>query len=137
MNETQSPVLVPPSDMALRKRLELKLAEYQARKDGKGMPWEFDHPLILMRSEGYRDSYYKVEILTAVLAATEPVKTQDLALALVQKLTALDEQLDVRTFENACGTIDLYLTEGDQMGLFVQGGTGLPPLPETVVPAEA
>ena len=127
--ESESPVLVPPTDPVLRRQLELKLDEYRARKAGKGCQWEYTHPgLAFSRFPGYRFVFYKVEVLTAVLAATGPVRTFDLSLELARKQGA---EFDEQAFNNACGVVEMYLKGEGQMVLAVQRGTGLPKIPAT------
>lgn len=118
-----SPLLFPPKDAELRKRLRAKLAEYQSRKDGKGEAWEYWHPeQAHIMAPAYRDACYKVDVLTAILSAAEgsPIKTFDLNLELVKKY---GQMFDVEKFNNACAVIAAYL---DPSSAEAQGGTGLP-----------
>ena len=120
---TKSPVLFPPKDAKLKIQLEAKLTEYQSRKNGKGEVWEYWHPeQAHMMSSDYRDACYKVDVLSAVLSATEehPINTFDLSLELVKRY---GKMFDVEKFNNACGVISNYLgqTNNEQ-----NGGTGLP-----------
>jgi hypothetical protein len=126
MNSTvtmKSPILFPPKDPKLRRRLEAKLAEYQSRKNGKGGPWEYWHPeQAHMVSSAYRDACYKVDVLSAVLSAPEghPISTFDLSLELVKRYKGA---FDVEKFKNACGVVSNYL---GQTSYEQNGGTGLP-----------
>ena len=120
---TESPLLFPPKDVNLKKRLEAKLAEYQSRKNGQGKPWEYWHPeQAHMMSAEYRDACYKFDVLSAVLSATggHPVNTFDLSLELVKRY---GKSFDVEKFNNACGVIENYL---GQASYEQSGGTGLP-----------
>lgn len=125
MNTTahESPLLFPPTDAELRRRLQAKLVEYQSRKDGKGEAWEYWHPeQAHMMSEGYRDACYKVDVLTAVLNAPEgrPVRTFDLSQELAKRY---GQMFDPQKFSNACAVIASYL---DPTASEARGGTGLP-----------
>jgi len=127
---TESPVLCLPNNPTLRKSLELKLKEYQRRKIGKEMPWEYMHPHVAFIScEGYRHAYYKEAVLSTVLKSQEPVKTFDLAL----KLRELDGRyFDEGIFNNACAVIEMYLTDvATATGVVKSSGTGLP-IPEPI-----
>ncbi len=127
MNDPGPLVLKLPSDDTLRKRLQAKLIEYQNRKSGKGRQWEYAHHTYAFEYfSGYRDAFYKVEVLTAVLLAEEPVNTYDLSIELVKKQ---GDKFNIEDFTNACVTINHYLTDPDQKDFFVQEGTGLPTLP--------
>ena len=123
LTATGSPQLFPPKDAKLRRRLEAKLTEYQLRKNGKGEPWEYWHPeQAHIVSAPYRDACYKVDILSAVLSATDenPVKTFDLSLELAKRYGGA---FDIEKFNNACGVVSNYL---GQTSYEQHGGTGLP-----------
>lgn len=119
----ESPLLFPPKDEALRRRLQAKLVEYQFRKNGKGKPWEFWHPeQAHVTSRAYRDACYKVDVLTAVLDAQEgqPINTFNLSGELYERY---GQAFDIERFNNACGVISNYL---GQTFYEQAGGTGLP-----------
>ena len=119
-----SPILHPPVNPTLRKRLEVKLQEYKARKDGVGKPWELTHPKARFRFGGYRDAHCKVAVLSAVLAPTaKPVRTYDISLSLLEEMGT---EFDEAAFNNACTVVESYLDESGQMPLAIQPGTGLP-----------
>ena len=119
---SKSPLLFPPKDAGLRGKLHAKLREYESRKRGVDKPWEYWHPEQAYHiSEEYRDACYKVDVLSAVLSATneQPVNTFDLSLTLVEKY---GKAFDVESFNNACGVISNYL---GQTSYEMNGGTGL------------
>ena len=126
MDETVPQFIYPPKDEGLRKRLEAKLKEYESRKMGEGKPWETMHPeLAYLTHASYRDARDKVDVLSAVLAATaeNPVNTWELSEKLHKQYNGA---LDVGSFSNACGVISNYL--GQTSLPWRDPGTGLPKL---------
>jgi len=118
--ENESPIINPPQDEVLRKKLEDKLKEYNLRVQGEGAPWcgappSRAHALY----ESFRAAYYKRFILEEVLNAEGPVKTYDVA----EKLyTRFGEDFNVESFDIAANVIMAYC-HGDHQNLI--GGTGL------------
>lgn len=120
-------LIIPPTDEMLKKRLALKLKEYQERMAGKGRPWEYTHPeLAHSLYEGYRDSCYKTYILKAVLESNEPVDAWKLSRELFAQWKS---SFNFNDFCVACGVIDKYCGNlpADEPPI---GGTGLPKLTE-------
>jgi hypothetical protein len=126
MNETVPQFIYPPKDENLRKQLEAKLKEYESRKEGKGKAWETMHPELAYHAyASYRDARDKVDVLSAVLAATaeNPVNTWKLSEKLHKQYNGA---LDVGSFSNACGVMLNYL--GQTSFPWRDPGTGLPKL---------
>jgi len=122
----QGRLIVPPTDEKLKKRLALKLKEYQERISGKGKPWEYKHPeLAHSLYEGHRDACYKAHVLEAVLKSDVPVDSWKLSLEVA---AIWGKDFNVDDFKIACGVIDKYC--GNLPDEPAVGGTGLPELIE-------
>ncbi len=128
MSETQEGhLIVPPTDEELKKRLALKLKEYQERIVGKEKPWEywcFEQAHLFCVD--YRDACYKAYILEAVLKSDAPIDAWKLCRELHEKFK---DAFNLQDFCDACGVVDKYCGNLPDEP-FLRKGTGLPDLPE-------
>lgn len=123
----ESHLIIPPVDEELKKRLALKLEEYEIRIAGKGKPWEYWHPAKAhLLCEDYRDACYKAYILDAVLKSDVPVDIEPLLVELQGKWK---DSFNLQNFCEACAVVDKYCGNLPDTP-FLNEGTGLPELPE-------
>ena len=101
-----------PKDIALVRRLQLKLAEYKKRLGEEMKKNPYGAP------ETFTDTNYKIAVLEQLLLTGE-VDTY----ALSRELNGKDGEFDAQTFNNACGIVEDYAQTG---GKGTTGGTGLP-----------